>query len=82
MSLYMVIENFHPGCTKAAYDRFANKGRMLPEGLLYVDSWLAKDGQRCFQLMETENSGLFTIWADKWNDLVDFDIIALGNKPN
>jgi len=51
MKLYMVIESFLPGCQDKIYQRFHEKGRMLPEGLDYVNSWLEKDGDRCFQLM-------------------------------
>jgi len=47
----MVIEHFFPGCKDAIYERFHTKGRMLPEGLEYVDSWPTKEGDKCFQLM-------------------------------
>ena len=81
MCLYMVVEKFHPGGKKAIYDRLAQKGRMLPKGLKYVDSWLARKGDCCFQLMETEDIGLFAIWIKQWKDLVDFEIVTLGKKP-
>jgi hypothetical protein len=64
------------------YERFDQKGRMLPEGLTYIDSWLEKDGDRCFQLMETEDPALFDRWMENWQDLVRFEIIALGEKPS
>src|SRR5215475_13592673 len=56
MKLYMVIEHFAPGAKERIYERFPQKGRMLPEGLHYLNSWLEKDGDRCFQLMETNES--------------------------
>ena len=77
----MVIEHFAPGAKRKIYERFHEKGRMLPEGLLYVDSWLEKDGDRCFQLMETSDRSLFDAWIDHWKDLVQFEIIELGEKP-
>ena len=82
MKRYMVIEHFAPGATTKIYERFHQKGRMLPEGLIYIDSWLEKDGNRCFQLMETSDRSLFEAWADCWKDLVRFEIIELGEKPN
>lgn len=81
MTRFMVIETFRPGCKEKIYQRFHEKGRMLPDGLLYLDSWLEKDGNRCFQLMETEDTRLFESWAENWKDLVDFEIIEIGEKP-
>ena len=61
MTKYMVVEYFHPGAKEAIYSRFATQGRMLPDGLHYLDSWLSKDGTRCYQLMETADPSLFDI---------------------
>jgi hypothetical protein len=73
----MVIETFAPGSKAAVYERFQEKGRMLPDGLYYIDSWLEKDGDRCFQLMETEAPNLFRNWMSEWQDLVSFEVIQL-----
>ncbi len=78
---YMVIERFRPGAKTRVYERFHQKGRMLPAGLTYLDSWLEKDGARCFQLMETRDPGLFAEWTRHWVDLVRFEIVELGEKP-
>ena len=78
---YMVIERFRPGAKARVYARFHEKGRMLPAGLTYLDSWLEQDGDRCFQLMETRNPALFAEWTRHWRDLVRFEIIELGDKP-
>ena len=78
--LYMVIEKFRNGCKDQAHDRFKNMGRMLPDGLFYLDSWLEVQGSRCFQLMETEKEYLFDEWIKKWNDLIDFEIIPLKQR--
>jgi hypothetical protein len=78
---YLVIETFAPECKALVYERFNQKGRMLPEGLAYVDSWLEKEGDRCFQLMETDAPGLFEKWFTRWNDLVSFEVIELEAKP-
>jgi hypothetical protein len=77
----MVIEKFKPGCLRAVYQRFEAKGRMLPDGLLYLDSWLEKVGDRCFQLMQTDDPQLFGEWTKHWEDLVDFEVIEIGEKP-
>jgi hypothetical protein len=81
MKRYMVIERFEPGAKEKVYERFREKGRMLPDGLIYIDSWLEKEGNRCFQLMETNNQLLFDRWTENWSDLVRFEIIELGDKP-
>jgi hypothetical protein len=78
---YMVIESFLENCVEDVYERFHKSGRMLPEGLNYIDSWLTKDGACCFQLMETERYELFQEWTDKWDDLTRFEILEIGEKP-
>jgi len=82
MTKYMVIENYRAGCFDKIYDRFHKNGRMLPEGLYFIESWLEKSGERCFQLMETENYDTFKTWTKKWEDLVNFEIIEMGEKPS
>ena len=82
MIQYMVIETFLPGCRDKVYERFHRKGRMMPEGLVYLNSWLEKDGDRCFQLMETNNPSLFQHWILHWNDLIRYEIIEIGDKPD
>ena len=77
----MVIETFRSGAIGKVYERYEAKGRMLPSGLVYIDSWLANDRKRCFQLMETDDSRLFYVWTKKWNDLVDFEIIPIQDSP-
>jgi Protein of unknown function (DUF3303) len=74
---YMVIEHFKSGKAGAIYRRFADKGRMAPEGLHYIDSWVSADLGVCFQLMETVDDSLFAQWTAQWNDLVDFEIIPI-----
>ena len=38
---------------RIVYERAAVQGRMLPEGLRYIDSWVAGEKlDQCFQLME------------------------------
>ncbi len=81
MKRYMVIETFIGGTPDKVYERFHRDGRMCPDGLLYLDSWLSSDGARCFQLMETDNPELFQEWTKRWEDLVQFEIVEIGDKP-
>lgn len=71
----MVIERFKD--VKAVYRRVREKGRMLPEGLKYVGSWVEADYTRCFQLMECDNASLFQEWVAHWQDLADFEIVPV-----
>jgi hypothetical protein len=73
--LYMVIERYLAG-PGPVYERAAAQGRMLPEGLEYVSSWVVDDEHmdRCFQLMRTSDPALFATWTARWSDLVSFEI--------
>ena len=75
--LYMVIEHFHRDLAAAVYQRFREKGRMAPEGVTYVASWVDLDFQRCFQVMESDSETLLREWTANWDDLIDFEIIPV-----
>ena len=75
--LFMVIEHFKNRDAAAVYKRFQERGRMAPDGLNYVDSWVETDFDRCFQLMETDDPHLFEQWIAQWNDLVDFEVVEV-----
>lgn len=81
MKTYLVIEHFRPGKLEAIYERFRRQGRMLPPGLHFCQSWLAAAGDRCFQLMQTDDAARFAQWTQHWEDLVAFEIVELGPKP-
>ncbi|MGA3299103.1 MAG: DUF3303 family protein [Candidatus Acidiferrales bacterium] len=74
MSLYMVIENFKNGDAVPVYRRFRDRGRLAPEGLSYISSWVNDQLDRCYQLMETEDRALLDRWIANWSDLVDFEV--------
>jgi len=74
MSLYMVIENFKNGDAVPVYRRFRDRGRMAPEGLSYVSSWVNDKLDRCFQVMETKDRALLDQWIANWSDIVDFEV--------
>ncbi len=75
--LFMVIEHFKAGETKAIGERFKQSGRMLPEGVIYHASWMEPTGTRCFQIMEAARQELLDLWISRWDDLVDFEIIPV-----
>ena len=73
---YMVIETFTQGA-RPVYERARNRGRMLPEGLEYVESWVTEGLGGCFQLMETDDPALFEAWTARWADLAEFEIVPV-----
>ena len=75
--LYMIVENFRGGDPLPVYRRFRDQGRLAPEGLQYVSSWVQEDFTRCFQLMACEDRALLDEWASRWADLVDFEIVPV-----
>lgn len=75
--LFMVIEKFKDRNVLAVYRRSREKGRMLPNGLTYIDSWVETNFDRCFQLMECDDPTLFQQWVVQWQDLVDFEIVPV-----
>jgi hypothetical protein len=75
--LYMVIERFKEGAAPEIYRRFREKGRMVPDGLEYVSSWIDLDFKICYQLMRTEDFALFEKWINNWRDLMQFEIVAV-----
>jgi hypothetical protein len=71
----MVIERYSRG-PGPVYERFAERGRMLPDGLAYLDSWVVADAamDTCFQLMETSDPALFDTWFERWRDLGTIEV--------
>jgi len=75
--LFMVIEDFRRRDRKSIYRRVRDKGRLMPDGLRFVDSWMAADMGRCFQLMEADDITLFQRWVAEWCDLAEFEIVPV-----
>jgi hypothetical protein len=73
--LYMVVERFKHA--PAIYERLREKGRLMPEGLEYVSSWIDVDLKTCWQLMRTDNESLLQAWTDNWKDLMDFEVVPV-----
>lgn len=71
--LYMVVERFKEGAA-LVYRRFREEGRMAPEGLSYVSSWIDQDLTTCYQVMETADRRLLDQWMAQWEDLITFEV--------
>ncbi|HEY6331546.1 MAG TPA: DUF3303 family protein [Blastocatellia bacterium] len=78
--LFMVIERFKDGDAMAVYRRFQEQGRMMPDGLKYVESWVEADLSRCFQLVESSDVRLLQDWVAHWQDLVEFEIVPVATS--
>ncbi len=74
MALYMVIERFKNGDALPVYLRFRDHGRLAPEGLTYVSSWVDHPLACCYQVMETDDRALLDQWMAHWSDLVEFEV--------
>jgi len=72
--LYMIIEHFKNRDPLPVYQRFRERGRLAPEGLQYVSSWVDEKLERCFQLMETDDISLLNEWIANWSDIVEFEV--------
>lgn len=79
--LYMVIERFRNGDALPVYRRFRDRGRLMPEGLRYVSSWITEDMSRCFQVMECGDRKLLDEWISHWSDLMDFEVLPVITSP-
>lgn len=75
--LYMVIERFKHRDAAAVYRRVRDKGRLIPDELKYVSSWVETNWDRCFQLMECDDPQRFEPWIAQWGDLVEFEVIPV-----
>ena len=74
---YMIIERFRETPPRAVYARFRERGRMAPDGLRYLASWVTRDGAQCFQVMECEDRALLDRWIAAWDDLVEFEVLPV-----
>jgi Domain of unknown function (DUF3303) len=78
--LFMVIERFRNRDAKAVYRRFRDHGRMMPDGLRYVGSWIEVNFDRCFQVMECDDARLLQQWIVNWTDLIEFEVVPIATS--
>ncbi|HJY30359.1 MAG TPA: DUF3303 family protein [Pyrinomonadaceae bacterium] len=70
----MIVEHFKNGDPLPIYRRFREHGRLAPEGLNYISSWVDEKLERCFQLMETNDVTQLNEWIANWSDIVEFEV--------
>jgi hypothetical protein len=70
----MIVEHFRHGDASPVYARFRIHGRLAPEGLSYIESWVTEDLRRCYQIMECSEPDLLAQWMKAWEDLVEFEV--------
>jgi len=75
--LFMVVEHFRNTDPVPVYDRFRKRGRLAPDGLRYVSSWVTDDLARCYQVMECQDRALLEEWMSAWSDIVDFEVYSV-----
>lgn len=78
--LYMIIEHYRNGDAVPVYRRFRDEGRMAPEGVQYVASWVTPDLTTCYQVMDSPDRALLNQWMSAWSDLVEFEVVPVINS--
>ena len=79
--LYMIIEHYRDGDPRPVYRRFRERGRLAPDGVRYVSSWITTDLRRCYQVMECDDRCLLDEWIANWRDIVDFECLPVITSP-
>ncbi len=75
--LYMIIEHFRDGDPLPVYRRFRDQGRLAPDGLRYISSWVTTDLRHCYQDMESDDRSLLDQWMANWRDVADFEVVPV-----
>jgi hypothetical protein len=70
----MVVEKFKNGDPVPVYRRYRDQGRLAPDALHYVMSWVDEKVERCFQLMEADERSSLDEWMAAWSDITDFEV--------
>jgi hypothetical protein len=78
--LYMIVEHFKNDDPLPVYRRFRDRGRLAPNGLNYISSWVDENIKRCYQLMETDDRALIDLWMANWDDIVEFEVYSVINS--
>jgi hypothetical protein len=75
--LFMIIERYKDNDARPVYRRFRDQGRLAPEGLGYISSWVTSDLACCYQVMECDDPRVLDEWMARWSDLVDFEVVPV-----
>jgi len=73
---FVIIEKYRNDDPAPVYRRFRDRGRLAPNGLRYVASWVTSDLTRCYQVMECDDRRLLDEWMANWDDIVEFEVIS------
>jgi len=79
--LYLIVEHFRNGDPRPVYERFRTQGRLAPEGLHYINSWVTPDLTTCYQVMECDDRALLDEWLAAWSDIVEFEVHPVITSP-
>ena len=77
MKQFVIVERFRGGDPVPVYRRFRDRGRLAPEGLRYVNSWVTTDLSTCYQVMECDDRTLLDQWIANWSDIVEFEVFPV-----
>ena len=80
--LFMILERYRDGDPVPVYRRFHERGRLAPDGLRYVSSWVTEDLRECYQVMECDDRALIDAWISQWTDIVDFEVIPVMSSAD
>jgi hypothetical protein len=75
--LFVILEHFRNADPRPVYRRFHERGRLAPDGLKYVASWVTADLRHCYQVMECDDPRLLDEWMRQWADLVEFEVVPV-----
>ena len=79
--LFMVVESFKDADPLPVYRRFRDRGRLAPDGVRYVNSWVSTDLATCYQVMDCDDAAALEQWLEKWSDLVDLEVVQVLTSP-
>jgi hypothetical protein len=75
--LFMIVEHYRDADPVPVYQRFRDHGRLAPDGLVYIASWVDESLSICYQVMEAPSRDLVDAWIARWSDLVEFEVVPV-----
>ena len=75
--LFMIIFEYEPENRDTIFNKFIEKGAMLPEGVKEVGMWSSIGGGRVFSVYETNDAAALAKYGHEWNDLGIGELVPL-----